>query len=70
MAWIIGVDVDGTFTDFCVLESDTSAIHIHKTPSTPEQRDPQRVQEDLRSGKFTPAFIQAHYGPPFNGTER
>jgi N-methylhydantoinase A len=37
MAWIIGVDVGGTFTDFCVLESHTSAIHVHKTPSTPEQ---------------------------------
>jgi N-methylhydantoinase B len=36
----------------------------------PEQRDPQKVQEDLRSGKFTPAFIQAHYGRPCKGTER
>lgn len=36
----------------------------------PDQRDPEKVQDDLRSGKFTPAFLQAQYGLQVNGAER
>ena len=36
MAWLIGVDVGGTFTDFCAFDGETGAIHVHKTPSTPD----------------------------------
>ncbi len=36
MAWVIGVDVGGTFTDFYALDDQTGAFVIHKTPSTPD----------------------------------
>ena len=35
MAWVIGVDVGGTFTDFYAFNDQTGAGVIHKTPSTP-----------------------------------
>ncbi len=35
MAWIIGVDVGGTFTDFYAFDDQSGASFIHKTPSTP-----------------------------------
>ena len=35
MAWLIGVDVGGTFTDFYALHEETGGQHVHKTPSTP-----------------------------------
>ncbi|MCZ6524230.1 MAG: hypothetical protein O7A68_10260, partial [Alphaproteobacteria bacterium] len=36
MAWIIGVDVGGTFTDFYAFEEESGADYVYKTPSTPE----------------------------------
>ena len=36
MAWIIGVDVGGTFTDFHVYDDESGELRIHKTPSTPD----------------------------------
>jgi len=36
MTWIVGVDVGGTFTDFCALNEDTAESLNFKTPSTPE----------------------------------
>lgn len=36
MSWLIGVDVGGTFTDFFAFETRSRAIHLFKTPSTPE----------------------------------
>jgi N-methylhydantoinase A len=36
MAWVIGVDVGGTFTDFYAFEDHSGASFVHKTPSTPE----------------------------------
>src|SRR6266540_358848 len=35
MAWMIGVDVGGTFTDFFAFEDLTERIVLHKVPSTP-----------------------------------
>lgn len=35
MAWIVGVDVGGTFTDFFASNQKTGAFHVGKTPSTP-----------------------------------
>ena len=32
----IGVDIGGTFTDFCVFDEATGSVHTHKTLSTPE----------------------------------
>jgi len=36
MAWIIGVDVGGTFTDFCARNNASGQTIIHKRPSTPD----------------------------------
>jgi len=36
MSWIIGVDVGGTFTDFHLHDDESGALHLHKTPSTPD----------------------------------
>lgn len=38
MAWMVGVDVGGTFTDFYAFDDQTRTTVVHKTPSTP--RDP------------------------------
>jgi len=35
MAWMIGVDVGGTFTDFFAFDDETDRIVLHKVPSTP-----------------------------------
>ena len=35
MAWMIGVDVGGTFTDFFAFDDATEQIVLHKVPSTP-----------------------------------
>lgn len=35
MGWTIGVDVGGTFTDFCAANDDTGIFHVGKTSSTP-----------------------------------
>ena len=34
--WFIGVDVGGTFTDFYALNTSNGRVHMHKTPSTPD----------------------------------
>ncbi len=41
MAWMIGVDVGGTFTDFFAFDDASGAVRLHKTPSTPD--DPARA---------------------------
>ncbi len=41
MAWVIGVDVGGTFTDFHAYDDASGRTHVHKTPSTPD--DPARA---------------------------
>ncbi len=35
MAWTIGVDVGGTFTDFYAANTEEGIVHVGKTPSTP-----------------------------------
>ena len=35
MGWTIGVDVGGTFTDFCAANDEENVFHVGKTPSTP-----------------------------------
>ena len=50
MSWVVGVDVGGTFTDFCLFNRATSEVVVHKVPSTPE--DPSRaVLEGLATVK-------------------
>ncbi|UCH75085.1 MAG: hydantoinase/oxoprolinase family protein [Rhodospirillales bacterium] len=41
MAWTIGVDVGGTFTDFYALDEASGAVRVEKRPSTPD--DPGRA---------------------------
>ena len=36
MIWTIGVDVGGTFTDFCAIAEETGDVRLWKRPSTPE----------------------------------
>ena len=36
MAWLVGVDVGGTFTDFYALDDQSGTVVVHKTPSTPD----------------------------------
>ncbi|MCY4320231.1 MAG: hydantoinase/oxoprolinase family protein [Alphaproteobacteria bacterium] len=40
-AWIVGVDVGGTFTDFAAINDRTGDMHVFKRPSTPD--DPSRA---------------------------
>ena len=40
MAWRIGVDSGGTFTDICLFEDTTGRVEVWKVPSTPN--DPSR----------------------------
>ena len=35
MAWLIGVDVGGTFTDFYAVDTASGEVHLYKHPSTP-----------------------------------
>ena len=41
MGWIVGVDVGGTFTDFCARDLASGRSVVHKRPSTPD--DPSRA---------------------------
>ena len=36
MAWSVGVDVGGTFTDLCATDERDGRVVVHKTPSTPD----------------------------------
>ncbi|MSP67257.1 MAG: hydantoinase/oxoprolinase family protein [Alphaproteobacteria bacterium] len=36
MAWLVGVDVGGTFTDFYAFDDASGQVVLHKTPSTPD----------------------------------
>src|SRR5215472_12619644 len=38
MAWQIGVDVGGTFTDLLALDPERSVFRVAKVPSTPEDQ--------------------------------
>ena len=40
MAWRVGVDSGGTFTDLCLFDEDTGRVEVWKVPSTPD--DPSR----------------------------
>ena len=41
MSWVVGVDVGGTFTDFCLFNRTTNEVVVHKVLSSPE--DPSRA---------------------------
>ncbi|MBM3596898.1 MAG: hydantoinase/oxoprolinase family protein [Alphaproteobacteria bacterium] len=54
MAYRIGVDIGGTFTDFCVFNAATNALHSFKVLSTPDKPGSE-VMEGLRQ-------IEARFG--------
>ena len=54
MVWFVGVDVGGTFTDFCAFDVERGQERVFKTPSTPD--DP---AEAILSGLETLQNISA-----------
>jgi len=49
MAWRVGVDSGGTFTDVCLFEESSGRVAVWKVPSTPD--DPSRgIAEGVESG--------------------
>ncbi len=60
MAWRVGVDSGGTFTDVCLFDEDTSRVEVWKVASTPD--DPSRgiaqgVSEAIEQVDETPTAI-------------
>ena len=50
MAWRVGVDSGGTFTDVCLFEETTGRVEVWKVASTPD--DPSRgIAEGVRKGR-------------------
>ena len=35
MAWRVGIDIGGTFTDLAALDLESGELYLHKVPSTP-----------------------------------
>jgi N-methylhydantoinase A len=54
MTWRIGVDIGGTFVDFCLLDERTSELHSLKVLTTPDAPG-----QDVMAGM---ALLEAHYG--------
>ena len=49
MAWRVGVDSGGTFTDLCLFDDETGRVEVWKVPSTPD--DPSRgIAEGVAEG--------------------
>ena len=49
MAWRVGVDCGGTFTDLCLFDGTTGRVEVWKVPSTPD--DPSRgIAEGVNDG--------------------
>ncbi len=64
MAWRIGVDSGGTFTDVCLFEDESGRVEVWKVSSTPD--DPSRgiaqgVEEGVARVDATPADV-AYFG--------
>jgi len=62
MAWRIGVDSGGTFTDVCLFEESTGDIAVSKVSSTPT--DPSRAVADEVGGHSPMAISVAASGRP------
>jgi len=62
MAWFVGVDVGGTFTDFAAFDTAVGRLVVHKTPSTPG--NPARAVIDGLQA------MAATHGIPLDGIER
>ncbi len=58
MAWVIGVDVGGTFTDFFAVDPASGRQALFKRPSTPE--DPGRaILDGLREMEAATSVVLA-----------
>src|SRR5262245_20633888 len=44
MAWRLGIDTGGTFTDICLFDQETGRVEVWKTPSTPDDPSTAIVQ--------------------------
>ena len=51
MAWQIGVDVGGTFTDLLALDPDCGLFCVAKVLSTPEHQSIGPCQDNLMAGE-------------------
>ena len=65
MAWRVGVDSGGTFTDVCLFDEDSGRVEVWKVASTPD--DPSRgiaqgVAEGLRSMSVRRAGAISYFG--------
>ncbi len=43
---VVGVDIGGTFTDLMLYDTDSGAVHVHKTPSTPAEPERAMIERD------------------------
>ena len=59
MAWMIGVDVGGTFTDFFAFDDADDRIVLHKVPSTPANPARGRHRGPARAGAATASISRA-----------
>ena len=51
MAWQIGVDVGGTFTDLLALDRERGVFRVAKVLSTPEDQSIGPCQDNLMAGE-------------------
>ena len=54
MAWQIGVDVGGTFTDLLALDPERGTFRVAKVPSTPEDQSVGFIAGCRRSTPISP----------------
>src|SRR5260370_29179916 len=67
MAWRIGVDSGGTFTDVCVFEDGSGRVEVWKVPSTPD--DPSRgIAQGISEGIARVGAVPAEVGYFGHGT--
>jgi N-methylhydantoinase A len=60
MAWRIGIDIGGTFTDVALVEEDTGRIAIAKLPTTPRdfgQAVIDGIRQALKANRIDPADV-------------
>ena len=54
MAYRVGVDIGGTFTDFCAFDEDTNELHALKVLSTPDKPGAEVMQGIDMIGRIAP----------------
>ena len=67
MAWRIGIDIGGTFTDVALVEEDTGRIAIAKLLTTPHdfgQAVIDGIRQGLDANRIDPAMSRCCRTPP------